>query len=136
MTEVQPLQRRGLMSVLLGWAGVVVFAGLMAATSDDTMANAALFAVVGTAMGSWVAVRRSVPSLWVSLALGGLHAVEQTAYFGADVSDGSDVTSLVVDAVGLLAGGLVAGGAAMALRSRRQADAAGPRRRGRTGSAV
>ena len=136
MTEVATPQHRAVTAVLLGWAGVIVFAGLMAATSDDSLGNAAIFGVVGAAMGSWVAARRSAPSLWVSLLIGGLHAVEQTAYFGAGVSGGEGATRLFIDAFGLVTGLLVAGGAAMALRSRRGAGPTAPRPDERTGSTV
>lgn len=136
MTEVRTAHPRAVTAVVLGWAGVVVFAGLMATTSDDSLGNVALFGVVGAAMGCWVAVRRSVPSLWVSLLVGGLHAVEQTAYLGVGVSDGEGATHLVPDAVGLVAGLLVTGGAATALWSRRRAAATAPLAGGRTGSAA
>ncbi len=110
---------RSVQLAVAGWLGVVVFAGLMAVVSTDSLGNALLFAVIGLVMAAWVGLRHSLSSLWVSLVLGLVQALEQTAYLVADAPDASGGL-LTADAAGLLAGVIVVIGSARALRERRR----------------
>jgi hypothetical protein len=99
--------------VLLGWAGVLLFA-LMIVVAKGTadLGGAGLFGAVAVAMASWVWRRPSKAALVTTLAIAVLFTVEQVAYL---VSDGHDTAETVGDAIGLVAGALLLAGATRAL---------------------
>lgn len=124
MTPIQ----RPVRTVLLGWATFVFTTVLVVLVPGlDHAPNMAVFAVLGVAMLAWVALRRTRPSLVVSLVLGVLHTIEQVAYLAAGVTaDGTAAGMLVADAVGLASGVLLMVGSAQALRRRTRIDHALP----------
>ncbi len=113
--------QRGIQVAVVGWAGVVAYAALIALSGD--VLPALELAVVTAALILWLWRRPSRPALWVSLVFGGLFALQHAAYSVADLSDGG-VLAFAGDAFGLAAGIAIVGGSVVALVQRRRAYAA------------
>jgi len=113
-----PRSTRPALVVITGWLLMIVFGGLVLVIAEEP-GSAAFFAGVGLVMALWVARRPGVAAFAVSLALGLLQTAEEIAYLVSGLSDSSPLTTVLGDVVGLLAGLLVVGGAAVALLRRR-----------------
>ena len=114
---------RNLRLILGGWAVFVLMAVLVIAVRGrDHVANMLVFVVIAIAMAAWVARRRGGAAVLTSLVLGGLHALQQTAYVLAGLTgDDVDAAEVAVDVVGLVSGLLLVVGDARAVSgSRRQ----------------
>jgi hypothetical protein len=110
--------QRGIQVAVVGWAGVIAFAALMAFFGD--VLPALVVAVVAVALILWLWRRPGRLALWVSLVLGGLFALQHAAYSVADLSDGG-VLAFAGDVFGLAAGIAIVGGSVVALVQRRRA---------------
>lgn len=114
---------RPVRTVLLGWGTFLLMTLLVVVIRGvDHLANMAMFAVVGVgvAMLTWVALRRSRPSLLVSLVVGVLHALGQVAYLLAGMTASHpEPHVLAVDVIGLVSGVLLVVGSVQSLRNRR-----------------
>jgi len=113
-----PRYTRPALAVITGWLLMIVFGVLVLVIAGEP-GSAAFFAGVGLVMAVWVARRPGLAAFAVSLALGLLQTAEEIAYLLAGLSDSSPLTTVLGDVVGLLAGLLVVGGAAVALLRRR-----------------
>lgn len=112
---------RPVRTVLLGWGTFLLMTLLVVVIRGvDHLANMAMFAVVGVAMLTWVALRRSRPFLLVSLVVGVLHALGQVAYLLAGMTASHpEPLVLAVDVIGLVSGVLLVVGSVQSLRNRR-----------------
>ena len=112
--------------VLAGWGGMLLLALLFVPVEGtDESRSALVFGVVAIAMGAWVWIRASRPALTVSLVLGVLQTLEQTAYTIADFGNVLHrPAEMVATLVGLVAGVCLVVGSASELMARRRTRAA------------
>jgi hypothetical protein len=112
-TQTSHPQIRSVRLTLSGWAGLVVFGALVAATQGlRELPFAAVTIVVALVLATWLWKRRSRAALVTTLMLGGLQLLEQTGYL---------VATTLVDLFGLVASAAVVAGAGAGLVGRRRA---------------
>jgi hypothetical protein len=122
-TQTSHPQIRSVRLTLSGWAGLVVFGALVAATQGlRELPFAAVTIVVALVLATWLWKRRSRAALVTTLMLGGLQLLEQTGYLVADLTgSGGDIATTLVDLFGLVASAAVVAGAGAGLVGRRRA---------------
>lgn len=109
-----------------GWAGVVAFGAIVAATTGRGKPGELAFAgatiVSALLLATWLWKRPSQAALVGSLILGGLQLLEQTGYLVADLTDsGSNTGTTLADLFGWVASAAVVAGAIVGLAQRRRA---------------
>lgn len=107
---------RGIRLAVVGWAGVVAYAVLLALAGDQ--APAAVFAAIAVAVSLWLWRSGGRAASSVSLGFGALFALQHVAYSVADV--GVSTVTLLGDLYGLAVGIAIVVGSSLALLAARR----------------
>lgn len=110
----------GLRLALAGWAGLLLFAIVVAVSrGSNELAFAAVSGAVAVGLGVWIWRRPSRAASVTSLVVGALEALEQAGYTVADVSDHGGLGVAAADLLGLVSALAVVAGSWQLLARRR-----------------